>query len=133
MPLMRYTDKFKLNVPIDSFDLPYRSILSIILGEAGNGEEFNYTVDRATTLISIGVLAADPPGPICACAFLAVKSVSFFNRWYTAYRSGQSAESEAQNEEPGPTSPKQADDQGKQPLLAADGQEKQGVETNLSG
>ncbi|CAL1142838.1 unnamed protein product, partial [Cladocopium goreaui] len=52
LPLMRYTSDFKACVPINSLELPLRSNLQIILKESGNGEQFNYTVDRLTNLIS---------------------------------------------------------------------------------
>eukprot|EP00930_Biecheleria_cincta_P037802 TRINITY_DN2597_c0_g4_i2.p1 TRINITY_DN2597_c0_g4~~TRINITY_DN2597_c0_g4_i2.p1 ORF type:complete len:4129 (+),score=689.20 TRINITY_DN2597_c0_g4_i2:1820-12388(+) len=91
LPLMRYTRQLKINVDIDSFDLPYRSTLAIILGSAGYGEEYNYSIDRMTTLISIGVLASKPDGPACACAFLIVRAIAFLNRWVSSYRAGNRA------------------------------------------
>ncbi|CAJ1408959.1 unnamed protein product, partial [Effrenium voratum] len=100
LPLMRYTSAFKACVPINSLELPLRSNLQIILKESGKGEQFNYTVDRVTNMISIGVLASNPPGPICAATLLSLQLMSFANRFYTNYTSAVSdARLEAQKEQ----------------------------------
>eukprot|EP00913_Durusdinium_trenchii_P010690 g10030.t1 len=84
---MRYTSNFKACVPITALELPLRSNLQIILKESGKGEQFNYTVDRLTTMISIAVLAVEPPGPVCAITLFFLQLVAFLNRFYTNYTS----------------------------------------------
>ncbi|CAE8634269.1 unnamed protein product [Polarella glacialis] len=99
MPLMRYTSSFKVNVPVDNLELPNATTLRIVLGASKKGEEYNYCVDRATTLISIGVLASNPSGPVSATVFLAVKTLTFLNRWYVSYKSDEYEEEGEEGEE----------------------------------
>jgi len=121
LPLMRYTSHFKACVPINSLELPLRSNLQIILKESGNGEQYNYTVDRLTNLISIGVLASQPPGPVCAITLLLLQMVNFANRFYTNKESAKAVaklmdEEEAREEE----AARAADASEKEPLTGGD-------------
>lgn len=127
LPLMRYTKNFKVCVPINSLELPLRSNLAIILKESGNGEQFNYTVDRTTTLISIALLASNPPGRVCAVVFLCIMLVSFFNRLYTNWATSQTGEKEEEKEADG----EKGNAPEKQALLDASGDAPQETRSGL--
>ncbi|CAL1129937.1 unnamed protein product [Cladocopium goreaui] len=116
LPLMRYTSDFKACVPINSLELPLRSNLQIILKESGNGEQFNYTVDRLTNLISIGVLASKPPGPICAVTLLLLQLVNFANRFWTNKVSAEQVAKRLEQEDNAPDPEPEQDAPEKEPL-----------------
>lgn len=116
LPLMRYTSDFKACVPINSLELPLRSNLQIILKESGNGEQFNYTVDRLTNLISIGVLASKPPGPLCAVTLLLLQMVNFANRFWTNKVSAEQVAARLEQEEAAPDPEPEQNAPEKEPL-----------------
>lgn len=94
LPLMKYTQGFKVNIPKQSLDMPYRSIFSIVVDGRANGEEFLYCVDRMSTLVSIVVLASKPNGLVSAVLFLCLRQVSFWLQLYTGYVSNVNIDKE---------------------------------------
>ena len=77
LPLMRYTTAFKCNVEQGSLDMPYRDEYNLVIGTSKYGEQYNYVIERVSTLISIILLAGDPGGLVCAFVFLSTKGMSW--------------------------------------------------------
>ncbi|CAK9093812.1 unnamed protein product [Durusdinium trenchii] len=88
-PLMRYTNKFKACVPLESLELPLSSSFAFMLKGSGKGEQFNYTLDRLTTMITIGVLAVQLPGPLCVMILFCLLLLASISRFYTKLTSMQ--------------------------------------------
>eukprot|EP00925_Amoebophrya_sp_RCC4383_P014499 GSA25T00012735001.1 len=61
-PIMKYVPRFKVNIPEDKLEFPTRESWSIVVGSISEGQEFDYVVDRFSTLVSIAVLAAKVSG-----------------------------------------------------------------------
>ena len=85
--LMRYSDNFKIRVPVDSLELPLQSHLAILLRQSRDGEQFTYVVDRLSTLVAIVLIESDSDGNSCAVGVLVLALISFGNRflanWFT--------------------------------------------------
>lgn len=84
LPLMRYTRRFKMNVDSDNLDLPRRTDYWLLLREKGNGEQYNFTVERLCLFLAIMVLSAEAVGEthqglLAAWVFFFAKFISFVN------------------------------------------------------
>jgi len=97
-PLMRYTSAFKFNVPRTFMEMRYLSDMEIVLGQARLGEEFNYAVDRLTTLVAILVLFANTPGRLCVIVFLILRLVSYLLQVYSSAGADMQEEMDAEVE-----------------------------------
>ena len=85
LPIMRFTQGFKVNVPEEALELKAKSMFRIMIGKAKAGEEFNYPVDRFITLLSIILLSSDKSQGLFICSgFLTLKALSFLNIWFSA-------------------------------------------------
>ncbi|CAD7942640.1 unnamed protein product [Amoebophrya sp. A120] len=85
-PIMKYVPRFKVNVPEESLEFPTRQSWNIVVGKISEGQEFDYVVDRFSTLVSIGVLAARPPGAIQASVFFGMKLFVLVNQARSDYK-----------------------------------------------
>jgi len=88
LPLMRYTDSFKLSVPVSNLELANKASLNIIIGEAKLGQQWKYAFERLTTLISIAILSTHLHGhtghiTVC-CAILLIELITFGNKMHSA-------------------------------------------------
>jgi len=86
LPLMKYTDRFKVSVPVSMLDLEVKNSMSIILGESKYGQEWKYAFERLTTLISILILASHPNGLICCASVLSIELMTFSYKLYASIK-----------------------------------------------
>jgi hypothetical protein len=56
--LMCYTHGFKVSMPFESLELPYRQFAEILICEMGPGEQYNFGVEGLTLVLSVIVLSS---------------------------------------------------------------------------
>lgn len=100
-PIMKYVPRFKVNVPEESLEFPVRNSWNIVVGKVSEGQEFDYVVDRFSTLVSIGVLAARPAGAVQASVFLGMKLFVLVNQARSDYKTIPSRREVAEDEATG--------------------------------
>jgi len=98
-PLMRYTSRFKLNVPVEALELPAKTSWRIVIGEAGKYEKYMYGIDRFTTLFSIVVLSSKQTGMATCLVFLVMRFVTFATQFYAKVASADDEEEEEETVE----------------------------------
>eukprot|EP00929_Paragymnodinium_shiwhaense_P013631 TRINITY_DN121473_c0_g1_i1.p1 TRINITY_DN121473_c0_g1~~TRINITY_DN121473_c0_g1_i1.p1 ORF type:complete len:2646 (+),score=729.13 TRINITY_DN121473_c0_g1_i1:454-7938(+) len=86
LPLMRYTNGFKMNIDVGFLDMPRRADFHLMLKEKMQGEEMNYIIDRFSTLCSIIFLASKPDGQLCGLFFCSIKALSWCSVWWSSYQ-----------------------------------------------
>eukprot|EP00929_Paragymnodinium_shiwhaense_P030381 TRINITY_DN17231_c0_g1_i2.p1 TRINITY_DN17231_c0_g1~~TRINITY_DN17231_c0_g1_i2.p1 ORF type:complete len:3553 (-),score=663.80 TRINITY_DN17231_c0_g1_i2:169-10827(-) len=83
--LMQFVHGFKVNVPVNSLDMYHSEKLKLVLEDSQCMQEFNYIVDRTTTLVSVCAVALQAHGVICGIIFFFMKMLAFSYQFYTGY------------------------------------------------